>query len=308
MLYAKDIKKMEYITDSEKEKLIKKFGKTYMKDMEDIKDIKEILWLDEGAMCISPTSLHVLQKEYGNHNLCYTKWNLDADKGCGYSIHRDEELISRVQEFCEYIGTMNMKMMTKKVLTLNINPHKEIDKVIEIANDYSRLYNIDINTIMENERRGFHHSYLLGDFLVSLYAINYSTSKTTILFRNMKYLDLVWKAIDGVYWKDILRSYYRYPDEDESDGIKRVKPLMKITIARGELEIKYKENWYTLRPKMSETEKNLALAEAEKVIDKKISCCGFFNVMGENFAQRFDFLRYDNIEFDKKLRMYNRIR
>lgn len=301
MLYARDIKKMEYMTDNEKEKLLKKFGR------DKIKNVRDIDWINEGAMCISPVSLYVLQQEDGNLNLCYTKWNLDTLYG-GFNILRDDELIIRTQEFSQYIGSTDMKIMTKKVLTMNIDPHKEIDKVIEVANEYSRLYNIDINTIMENERRGFHHSYLLAEFLIGLYAINYSTSKTTILFREMKYLDLIWKAIDGMYWKDILRSYYRYPYESYDDGIKRIKPQIQITIARGELEIKHKENWSTLKPKMSDTEKQEALDKAREIIDKKLILCGgFFNVMGEGFASRFKFLLRDYIKFNDKLRKYERI-
>ncbi len=285
MLYLSDLKKIENISDSEKEMLLKKYNKSDMKDV----DLS-------GAICISPNYIYYLETNTGwGTNLCYTKYDITSPPGYGYTLLYDTDLINSTKFLYRYMDYINMKIMTKKVLTTDIDPHKEIDKILDIANEFFRFFDINRYITDRNGKNVVHPSYILGVYILDIYAINFSTTKTSILLRNIKYLDLVWKAIDGLYWKDILRNYYRYPGEDFENWNKRGRKSIVRKMAKGELEIKYKDNWTNLSSKIPIIEKTEAIAETNNLMEKTING-GNLYVMGEGFASRYRDLSYDEIK------------
>lgn len=289
MLHLSDLKKIENISDNEKEKLLKKYNMT------DIKDIQDIL---NGAICISPNYIYLLGAG-PRTNLYYVRYDITRPPGYGYTSLEDKDLISEMKFLSLYMDNINMKIMTKKVLTIDIDPYKEIDKILEIANEFFRFFDINRYIMDEMNRDGrimFHPSYLLGEYLIDIYAISFSTSKTSLLLRKIKYLDMVWKAIDGLYWKDILRNYYEYPGEDFEDWKKRGKKSIVRTMAKGELEIKYGDNWSNLSSKISSMDKEEEITRSNNFIEKTISYGGNLSVMGEDFGYRYKNLLYDDIE------------
>ena len=105
VLYTSDIKRLEDITDNEKEILFKKFRHT---DMDSMK------FLLDGTIYLSPSCLCVLamNKRHGP-SLVYNKWNLAIPGYEGYLCIKDYDLIDMTRSLSQCIDNIHMKMMTK---------------------------------------------------------------------------------------------------------------------------------------------------------------------------------------------------
>lgn len=191
--------------------------------------------ITENLICISPIYAYFLGTgSYGN--LTFHIQDISHTNYGGWDIPRDVDICNNTKSYTSCCKSKkDMKTFVKKVLS-GIDPFKEIDKLLDIVHSNIGLFNF--KELPDRTRTNW--SYSLANYSITLCAIDYSTRQQNKVFRNLKYLDLVWKCIDELDNDDIRLTYSPLPNETSEEHIKRCKNSIINTIIKGELEINSK--------------------------------------------------------------------